>query len=73
MNTQQKEWLKELETLNNHFKESYKKDMMSLMHRFITDSLVLEDFIELCEYRGIDSVLEDYYSCVMILDDEEDL
>lgn len=63
--------MKELEKLNKFFLESYKHDMSILFYKFMTDTLNLEDFEDLCEPKGI-NILDEYYKCVAMMDLEDD-
>lgn len=75
MTDYQKEVLDIINKLNLKYKENYKNDILILLHKFLTDTLTVDDFQDVCYSKGIDDILEDYYELVSKFEDldEEDI
>lgn len=69
--TNQQHFLKELGKINQVFKQEYQHDMLIILHKLIGDNLCVEDIESLCRKRGIEDILEEYYKCVSLFEDDD--
>ena len=63
MNTDQKKFLDQLYKVNQQYQQETLYNLLSLYHKFLHDTLTLEDFQEIASRHGIDIFKE--YDIVM--------